>query len=108
MLLQERGERGSLVSEKLCAQGRIFIGGEAWSVVGHDPARREAGEAAGGGKILAAGDSVEKSTGEHVPGAIGVYRVDPVFIAGFSLNMVIYVRNLYFIHWPGEDAPSSS
>jgi len=27
-----------------------------------------------------------------------IYRMDPVFIAGFSLNMVIYVRNLYFIH----------
>ncbi len=26
-----------------------------------------------------------------------VYRLDPVFIAGFSLNMVIYLRNLYFI-----------
>lgn len=27
-----------------------------------------------------------------------IYRVDWVFIAGFSLNMIIYVRNLYFIH----------
>jgi lipid-A-disaccharide synthase-like uncharacterized protein len=27
-----------------------------------------------------------------------IYRVDPVFIAGFSLNMIIYLRNLYFIH----------
>jgi len=27
-----------------------------------------------------------------------IYRLDPVFIAGFSLNMVIYLRNLYFIH----------
>ena len=27
-----------------------------------------------------------------------IYRMDPVFIAGFSLNMVIYLRNLYFIH----------
>ena len=26
-----------------------------------------------------------------------IYRVDPVFIAGFSLNMIIYLRNLYFI-----------
>jgi len=30
-----------------------------------------------------------------------IYRVDPVFIAGFSLNMIIYLRNLYFIHRPG-------
>lgn len=27
-----------------------------------------------------------------------IYRLDPVFIAGFSLNMIIYLRNLYFIH----------
>lgn len=27
-----------------------------------------------------------------------IYRQDPVFIAGFSLNMIIYLRNLYFIH----------
>ena len=40
--------------------------------------------------------------------AYAIYRVDPVFIAGFSLNMVIYVRNLYFIHRPGEDAPAGA
>jgi len=34
-----------------------------------------------------------------------IYRVDPVFIAGFSLNMIIYLRNLYFIHLhPGRSA----
>jgi lipid-A-disaccharide synthase-like uncharacterized protein len=27
-----------------------------------------------------------------------IHRVDWVFIAGFSLNLVIYLRNLYFIH----------
>ena len=27
-----------------------------------------------------------------------IYKKDPVFIAGFSLNLVIYLRNLYFIH----------
>jgi len=27
-----------------------------------------------------------------------IVRRDPVFIAGFSLNMAIYLRNLYFIH----------
>lgn len=52
-----------------------------------------------------------------------IYRRDPVFIASFSLNMVIYVRNLYFIHrkppigaaaaassaeTPGESGHSSS
>ncbi|MGC9453495.1 MAG: lipid-A-disaccharide synthase N-terminal domain-containing protein [Phycisphaerae bacterium] len=40
-----------------------------------------------------------------------IYRLDPVFIASFSLNMVIYVRNLYFIHRKppvGEAAAASS
>jgi lipid-A-disaccharide synthase-like uncharacterized protein len=27
-----------------------------------------------------------------------IYRLDAVFIAGFSLNMLVYLRNLYFIH----------
>lgn len=27
-----------------------------------------------------------------------IYRLDWVFIAGFSLNMIIYLRNLYYIH----------
>ena len=30
--------------------------------------------------------------------AYSIYRRDAVFIAGFSLNMVIYLRNLYFIY----------
>jgi lipid-A-disaccharide synthase-like uncharacterized protein len=30
--------------------------------------------------------------------AYSIYRLDAVFIAGFSLNMLIYLRNLYFIH----------
>ena len=30
--------------------------------------------------------------------AYAIYKVDPVFIAGFSLNMLIYMRNLYFVH----------
>lgn len=29
--------------------------------------------------------------------AYSIYRRDAVFIAGFSLNLVIYLRNLYFI-----------
>ena len=39
--------------------------------------------------------------------AYAIYRLDPVFIAGFSLNMVIYLRNLYFIHRrpPGSGQP---
>ena len=45
------------------------------------------------------------------------YRRDPVFILGFSLNMIIYLRNLYFIHRKqpppsatghGDDQPPSS
>jgi lipid-A-disaccharide synthase-like uncharacterized protein len=36
-----------------------------------------------------------------------IYRRDWVFIAGFSLNMIIYLRNLYFIHrGPGAGAPA--
>ncbi len=27
-----------------------------------------------------------------------IARKDPVFIASFSLNLIIYLRNLYFIH----------
>jgi len=27
-----------------------------------------------------------------------IHLKNPVFIAGFSLNMIIYLRNLYFIH----------
>jgi lipid-A-disaccharide synthase-like uncharacterized protein len=27
-----------------------------------------------------------------------IYRRDPVFMAGFALNLLIYLRNLYFIH----------
>ena len=30
--------------------------------------------------------------------AYAIHKMDPVFIAGFSLNMLIYFRNLYFIH----------
>lgn len=30
--------------------------------------------------------------------AYSIYKKDPVFIAGFSLNLIIYMRNLYFIH----------
>ena len=30
--------------------------------------------------------------------AYSIYRTDPVFIAGFSLNAIIYLRNLYFIY----------
>ena len=41
--------------------------------------------------------------------AYAIYRLDPVFIAGFSLNLLIYVRNLYFIHRkPTEDEPDTS
>ncbi|MDD5584866.1 MAG: lipid-A-disaccharide synthase N-terminal domain-containing protein [Candidatus Omnitrophica bacterium] len=30
--------------------------------------------------------------------AYSIYRKDPVFIAGQSLGVLIYARNLYFIH----------
>ena len=31
--------------------------------------------------------------------AYSIYRLDPVFIAGQSLNMVIYFRNIYLIQF---------
>ncbi len=34
-----------------------------------------------------------------------IYQMDPVFIAGFSLNMLIYLRNLYFIHSRAAEQP---
>lgn len=36
--------------------------------------------------------------GTLVTMAYAIFRSDPVFIASFSLNTIIYVRNLYFIH----------
>ena len=35
--------------------------------------------------------------------AYSIYLRDPVFIAGFSLNMIIYLRNLYFIRLQRHD-----
>lgn len=37
--------------------------------------------------------------------AYAIYRVDPVFIVGQAVGLVIYARNLYFI-WLGKRAPS--
>ncbi|HUU60471.1 MAG TPA: lipid-A-disaccharide synthase N-terminal domain-containing protein [Phycisphaerae bacterium] len=37
-----------------------------------------------------------------------IYLVNWVFIAGFSLNMLIYLRNLYFIHFRRRPAPEGS
>ena len=36
-----------------------------------------------------------------------IYRMDPVFILGFSLNMIIYVRNLCFIHGRAQKVPAT-
>ena len=33
-----------------------------------------------------------------------VHKRDPVFILGLSLNSLIYVRNLWLIYRPGQDA----
>ena len=40
--------------------------------------------------------------------AYAIHRLDPVFIAGFSLNMIIYLRNLYFIHLHPRKAKAQS
>ena len=39
--------------------------------------------------------------------AYSIYRRDPVFIAGFSLNLIIYLRNLYFIHRKPTGEPAA-
>jgi lipid-A-disaccharide synthase-like uncharacterized protein len=37
-----------------------------------------------------------------------IHKRDPVFILGFSLNLVIYLRNLWFIHRkPSGEAPEA-
>ena len=39
--------------------------------------------------------------------AYAIYKCDPVFILGFSLNLLIYSRNLWFIHRkPAAPAPA--
>jgi lipid-A-disaccharide synthase-like uncharacterized protein len=37
--------------------------------------------------------------------AYAIYRMDPVFILGQAMGLVIYLRNIYFI-WLGKRAPS--
>lgn len=36
--------------------------------------------------------------------AYSIHRRDPVFIAGQSMGLLIYLRNLYFIHRPADPA----
>lgn len=40
--------------------------------------------------------------------AYAIYRVDPVFIIGQAAGLVIYARNLYFIHVRGPRAAAES
>ena len=40
--------------------------------------------------------------------AYSIYRFDVVFMAGFSLNLLIYLRNLYFIHRKPEGGTEAS
>ena len=37
-----------------------------------------------------------------------LYRVDPVFICGQALGVLIYARNLYFIHRRQPEAPGTA
>lgn len=39
--------------------------------------------------------------------AYAVYRQDPVFLLGQSTGLLIYARNLYFIHRPKGAAPAT-
>jgi lipid-A-disaccharide synthase-like uncharacterized protein len=36
--------------------------------------------------------------------AYAIYRLDPVFIIGQAAGLLVYTRNLYFIHRRGEEA----
>lgn len=37
--------------------------------------------------------------------AYAIYRMDPVFILGQAMGLIIYARNIYFI-WLGKKAPA--
>ena len=50
-------------------------GGQAWTEVSHNFARREAGEAPRGREIFAAGDGIQKGARKHVACAIAVHCV---------------------------------
>ena len=39
--------------------------------------------------------------------AYAIYRMDPVFILGQAMGLVIYARNIYFI-WLGKHEPSAA
>ena len=39
--------------------------------------------------------------------AYAIYRMDPVFILGQAMGLVIYARNIYFI-WLGKRDPSTA
>ena len=39
--------------------------------------------------------------------AYAIYRMDPVFIIGQGMGLVIYARNIYFI-WLGKREPSAA
>ena len=39
--------------------------------------------------------------------AYAIYRMDPVFILGQAMGLVIYARNIYFI-WLGKREPSAA
>lgn len=39
--------------------------------------------------------------------ACTVYRRDPVFIIGQASGIIVYARNLYFIHRPGPVAEAT-
>jgi lipid-A-disaccharide synthase-like uncharacterized protein len=40
--------------------------------------------------------------------AYSLWRLDPVFILGQSMGVLIYSRNLYLIHRPGKTPPALS
>lgn len=87
-----------------------FTGDDIWMAVGF------VGQMVFGGRFVVQWIATERKRKSVVPTAFwymslvgtlvllaySIYRRDIVFIAGFSLNLIIYVRNLYFIHGGGQ------
>lgn len=83
-----------------------ILGMSGWQIVGFT------GQAIFGGRFVIQWIVTEREKKSTIPVAFwylslvgtlilltySIHRKDPVFILGFSLNLVIYLRNLYFIH----------
>lgn len=93
-----------------------FTGDDIWMAIGF------VGQMVFGGRFVVQWIATERKRKSVVPTAFwymslvgtlvllaySIYRRDIVFIAGFSLNLIIYVRNLYFIHGGGQKPADSA